>query len=77
MYVLCISGDNVLRFELEDKKWRKYELTHMKNESGKRKFGLKKCTPEEAHGDADFFDILTVYHGLKSVIGTYSQKYSF
>lgn len=67
----------MLRFELEDKKWRKYELTHMKNESGKRKFGLKKCTPEEAHGDADFFDILTVYHGLKSVIGTYSQKYSF
>ena len=70
----AMTGDNVMRFELEDGKWRKYMLVHVNNESSKRSVGLRKVVPEEAYSDADFFEILAVYDGVKSVMGAGSTQ---
>jgi hypothetical protein len=70
----AMTGDNVMRFELEDGKWRKYFLVHVNTDSNKRSVALRKVVPEEAYSNADFFEILTVYDGLKSVLGAGSTQ---
>mmetsp|Transcript_5149 Transcript_5149/g.8268 ORF Transcript_5149/g.8268 Transcript_5149/m.8268 type:complete len:326 (-) Transcript_5149:37-1014(-) len=70
----AMTGDNVMRFEFEDNKWRKYSLVYTKTDQNKRSIALRKVVPEEAYADTDFFEILVVYDGLKSVLGAGSTQ---
>lgn len=38
----AMTGDNVMRFDLEDGKWFKYKMLHFGDENQRRKIGLRR-----------------------------------